>query len=128
MERICRAPRYAVRGAGKASAGAVPLLVASLPQRFEATRQPCFLYVASELIKTFGDEPARELELGEADSQRCCGTPAPLACVAAAPILPCPASRLLFTQLPSRLDGEPAGLAGGRIVSAMHQAASFLHP
>ncbi|KAL4452442.1 hypothetical protein ABPG75_008104 [Micractinium tetrahymenae] len=64
VERICRAPRYAVRGAGKAAAGAVPLLVASLPQRFEATRQPCFLYVASELIKTFGDEPARDLELG----------------------------------------------------------------
>lgn len=54
-----------MRSAGKAAAGAVPLLVASLPQRFEASRQPCFLYVASELIKTFGDEPARDLELGE---------------------------------------------------------------
>lgn len=64
IERICRAPRYAIRSAGKAAAGAVPLLVASLPARFEATRQPCFLYVASELIKTFGDEPARDLELG----------------------------------------------------------------
>ena len=65
IERICRAPRYAVRSAGKAAAPAVPLLVASLPQRFESSRQPCFLYVASELIKTFGDEPARDLELGE---------------------------------------------------------------
>lgn len=65
VERICRAPRYAVRSAGKAAAPALPLLVASLPPRFEATRQPCFLYVASELIKTFGDEPARDLELGE---------------------------------------------------------------
>lgn len=65
IERICRAPRYAVRSAGKAAAAAVPLLVASLPQRFEVSRQPCFLYVASELIKTFGDEPARDLELGE---------------------------------------------------------------
>ncbi|PSC72289.1 transportin-3 isoform X1 [Micractinium conductrix] len=64
IERLCRAPRYAVRSAGKAAAGAVPLLVASLPQRFEASGQPCFLYVASELIKTFGDEPARDLELG----------------------------------------------------------------
>ncbi|KAI3438282.1 hypothetical protein D9Q98_000717 [Chlorella vulgaris] len=64
IERICRAPRYAVRSAGKAAAPAVPLLVASLPQRFEASRQPCFLYVASELIKTFGDEPARDQELG----------------------------------------------------------------
>ncbi|EFN54933.1 hypothetical protein CHLNCDRAFT_134668 [Chlorella variabilis] len=64
IERICRAPRYAVRSAGKAAAPAVPLLVASLPQRFESSRQPCFLYVASELIKTFGDEPARDLELG----------------------------------------------------------------
>ncbi len=65
IERICRAPRYAVRSSGKAAAAAVPLLVASLPQRFEVSRQPCFLYVASELIKTFGDEPARDLELGE---------------------------------------------------------------
>lgn len=72
VERICRAPRYALRGAGKAAAGALPLLVASLPQRFEATRQPCFLYVASELIKTFGDEPARELELGEGACCACC--------------------------------------------------------
>ena len=63
-ERICRAPRYAVRSAGKAAASAIPLLAASLPQRFEASQQPCFLYVASELIKTFGDEPARDLELG----------------------------------------------------------------
>lgn len=54
-----------MRSSGKAAAAAVPLLVASLPQRFEVSRQPCFLYVASELIKTFGDEPARDLELGE---------------------------------------------------------------
>lgn len=77
IERICRAPRYAIRSAGKAAAGAVPLLVASLPQRFEASRQPCFLYVASELIKTFGDEPARDLDLGAlAYLPTCCCLPA----------------------------------------------------
>lgn len=64
VERICRAPRYAVRSAGKAAAPAVPLLVAALPARFEATLHPCFLYVASELIKTFGDEPGRDAQLG----------------------------------------------------------------
>eukprot|EP00887_Chlorella_sp_A99_P006855 scaffold2.g6855.t1 len=66
VERICRAPRYAVRSAGKAAAPAVPLLVAALPARFEATLHPCFLYVASELIKTFGDEPGRDAQLGRA--------------------------------------------------------------
>ena len=65
VERICRVPRYAVRSAGKAAAPALPLLVAALPARFEATLQPCFLYVASELIKTFGDEPEKDAELGE---------------------------------------------------------------
>jgi transportin-3 len=74
IERICRAPRYAVRSSGKAAAAAVPLLVASLPQRFEVSRQPCFLYVASELIKTFGDEPARDLELGGMFSRMMAGS------------------------------------------------------
>ncbi|KAI7846036.1 hypothetical protein COHA_000403 [Chlorella ohadii] len=74
IERICRAPRYAVRSSGKAAAAAVPLLVASLPQRFEISRQPCFLYVASELIKTFGDEPARDLELGGMFSRMMAGS------------------------------------------------------
>ncbi|KAL4538826.1 hypothetical protein Ndes2526B_g02895 [Nannochloris sp. 'desiccata'] len=55
-EKICRVPRYAVRNAGKAASGAVPVLSAALPQRFEATAHSCYLYVASELIKTFGDD------------------------------------------------------------------------
>jgi transportin-3 len=55
-EKICRVPRYAVRNAGKAAAGAVPVLCSTLPQRFEATAHSCYLYVASELVKTFGDD------------------------------------------------------------------------
>ena len=40
-------------------------MVTALPQCFESTLNPCFLYVASELIKTFGDEPQHDAELGE---------------------------------------------------------------
>lgn len=64
IERICRAPRYALRSAGKAAAPALAQLVHSLPRRFEASRHSAFLYVASEIIKIFGDEPARDAELG----------------------------------------------------------------
>lgn len=146
IERICRAPRYALRNAGKAAAPALGQLVQSLPRRFEvggcgmrvwmragggnfskpaplaycalhlltahgcasgvcltglhlylsrkrstyayamrvlagtwtpsvacsspqlaplqASRHSAFLWVASELIKVFGDEPARDAELG----------------------------------------------------------------
>jgi transportin-3 len=63
-EKICKAPRYAVRSAGKAAAGAVPQLAAALPRRFEATGHSCYLYVASELVKTFGDEPGLDAHLG----------------------------------------------------------------
>ena len=65
IERICRAPRYALRNAGKAAAPALGQLVQSLPRRFEVCRHSAFLYVASEVIKVFGDEPARDAELGE---------------------------------------------------------------
>ena len=64
VEKICRAPRYAVRSAGRAAAGAVPALAAALPARFEATRIPSYLWVGSELIKTFGDDVSLDPHLG----------------------------------------------------------------
>lgn len=65
IERICRAPRYALRSAGKAAAPALAQMVHSLPRRFEVSRHSAFLWVASEIIKIFGDESARDAELGE---------------------------------------------------------------
>ena len=62
-EKICRVPRNAVRSAGKAASGAVPALAAALPRRFEATAHSAYLYVASELIKAFGDDPMADTSL-----------------------------------------------------------------
>ncbi|RMZ56329.1 hypothetical protein APUTEX25_000569, partial [Auxenochlorella protothecoides] len=56
-ERILRAPRYGLRSAGRAGAGAIPSLLSSFPARFAAGHHPAYLYVISEAIKVFGDEP-----------------------------------------------------------------------
>lgn len=42
---------------------AQPLLTA-LPDHFAASRQSCYLYAASELVKTFGGDAAYEQALG----------------------------------------------------------------
>ena len=42
---------------------AQPLLTA-LPEHFAGSRQSCYLYAASELVKTFGGDPAYEQALG----------------------------------------------------------------
>lgn len=58
MERLCRVPRYGLRTAKKAALRALPSLLSSLPARFERTQQPVFLYVISEAVKSFGDDPS----------------------------------------------------------------------
>jgi transportin-3 len=63
-ERLVKAPRAAVRGAGRAAARAAPALAAALPPRFEEHGHPCFLWLGSELVKTFGAEPALDAQLG----------------------------------------------------------------
>ncbi|BDA46876.1 Transportin-3 [Coccomyxa sp. Obi] len=64
IERVVRCPRYALKTAGKSAAGLLPMLTETLPGWFEATRHSSFLYVASELIKVFGSDPAHVQELG----------------------------------------------------------------
>ena len=59
-EKICRLPRYGVRSAGKFAAKAVPMLATALPRRFDAAAHSCYLFVASELVKTFGDDPSAD--------------------------------------------------------------------
>jgi hypothetical protein len=46
------------------AAQAQPLLTA-LPEHFASSRQSCYLYAASELVKTFGSNLAYEQALGE---------------------------------------------------------------
>ena len=64
MERITRAPRYAMRRTGKSGAVLLPLLLTSLPDHFARIQHSCLLYVASELIKVFGDDPSQNAALG----------------------------------------------------------------
>lgn len=60
-ERLCRLPRYSLRNSGTASAPLLEPLLATLPARYEASGNSSFLYVASELVKLFGSEPAHDL-------------------------------------------------------------------
>lgn len=67
VERLCRTPRYALRSAGKlAGTGTVvSTLLTALPQWFAAAPHSCFLYLASELVKIFGNVPRQEGPLGK---------------------------------------------------------------
>ncbi|KAK9830032.1 hypothetical protein WJX72_009312 [[Myrmecia] bisecta] len=65
VETISRAPRYALRTAGKASGPMVNPLLEALPQQFAAMRHSSFLYVASELIKIFGQDGTHDAPLGQ---------------------------------------------------------------
>lgn len=49
---------------GAAAAGLVPALAGALPRWFAATRHSAFLYVASELVKVFGDQASLAPQLG----------------------------------------------------------------
>lgn len=57
-EKICRVPRYAIRSAKQSTSKSVPLISQSLTNRFDQTGHACYLYVASELVKTFGPDSA----------------------------------------------------------------------
>lgn len=59
-----RCMRHALRSAGKHSLPLLPELLNSLPRRFAAQQHSSYLYIASEVIKIWGDEPARAGDLG----------------------------------------------------------------
>ena len=59
-EKICRVPRYAVRTAKQATRASLPRLSTMLMGAFERTRHSCYLYVASELVKTFGADTSQD--------------------------------------------------------------------
>lgn len=62
-EKICRLPRYAVRTAKQATRASLPRLATLLMVKFEHTRHSCYLYVASELVKSFGNDTTQDTYL-----------------------------------------------------------------
>lgn len=66
IERLCRTPRYALKTAGKLAATGtlVSTMMTAIPQWFAAAPHSSFLYLASELVKIFGDVPRQEGALG----------------------------------------------------------------
>jgi transportin-3 len=63
-ERLCRALRYGVKASSKHCAPLLPSLLATLPSHFAATREPALLFVVSELVKAFGDDPSADAAVG----------------------------------------------------------------
>ncbi|KAG2426913.1 hypothetical protein HXX76_012699 [Chlamydomonas incerta] len=62
-EHTLRTLRYGIKHAGRAAAQLLPTLLEVLPARFGATRHSAFLFIVSELIKFFGDEPQHDSSL-----------------------------------------------------------------
>jgi len=63
-ERLCRALRHGVKASGKHCAPLLPSMLAVLPAHFAATREPALLFVVSELVKAFGDDPSADAAVG----------------------------------------------------------------
>ena len=57
VERWCRVARHGLKSAGRDAAPLLPALADKLPRWFAGTQASAFLYVASELVKTFGSVP-----------------------------------------------------------------------
>ncbi|GBG59060.1 hypothetical protein CBR_g24406 [Chara braunii] len=64
MERLCRACKYAIRSAGKHMGPVIGPLLEEVQRWFAEHRQPCLLYVASEVIKAFGGDSSCAAPLG----------------------------------------------------------------
>lgn len=64
VERCGRAIKTALQCAGKESAPLLPDVLQALAVQFAATRHCCMLYIASELLKIYGHDPAYTLPLG----------------------------------------------------------------
>eukprot|EP00891_Asterochloris_glomerata_P002287 jgi/Astpho2/2287/e_gw1.00040.5.1_t len=65
VERCGRAIKTALQCAGKESAPLLPDVLQALAVQFAATRHCCMLYIASELLKIYGHDPAYTLPLGQ---------------------------------------------------------------
>ena len=67
-EKWCRLVKHGLKSARHSAAPLLPALAASLPRWFAATKASSFLYVSSELVKTFGGA-CRAVDEGNAASE-----------------------------------------------------------
>ncbi|KAK7265742.1 hypothetical protein RJT34_33365 [Clitoria ternatea] len=57
MESLCRACKYAVRTSGRFMGMTIGAMLDEIQSLYRQHHQPCFLYLSSEVIKIFGDDP-----------------------------------------------------------------------
>lgn len=65
LEKTGRAVTHALQSSGKASAGLLPQILETVAVQFQQTQHPCMLYIASELLKTYGADAQYQAALGK---------------------------------------------------------------
>lgn len=65
VEKTGKAITNALHSAGKASAGLLPQILETVAAQFQQTQHPCMLYIASELLKTYGKDAQYQAALGK---------------------------------------------------------------
>ncbi len=63
-EKSGRAIKQALQTSRKASAGMLQQVLETVARQFHVTGHPCMLYIASELLKTFGGDAQYQAALG----------------------------------------------------------------
>ena len=66
VEKTGRAIKQALQSSRTSSAAMLPHVVETVVQQFQQSRHPCMLYIASELLKTYGADQQFQAPLGEA--------------------------------------------------------------
>ena len=65
VEKTGRAIKQALQSSRTSSAAMLPQLVQTVVQQFQQSRHPCMLYIASELLKTYGADQQYQAPLGD---------------------------------------------------------------
>ena len=76
IEEAGRAIKTLLQGSQHGSESVLPEILETLAQQFAATRHSCMLYLASEVLKTYGTDPKYRDILGEAACCFVCRAPA----------------------------------------------------
>ena len=63
-EKTGHAIKQALQTSKKASAGLLQQVIQTVAQQFQVSGHPCMLYIASELLKTYGQDAQYQAALG----------------------------------------------------------------